>query len=173
MTSLTANAGENQTRIALFLFAAMAGAVGTALLFQHVGGYMPCALCYMQRTPYYLGLPATMAAAYAHPLGAPSWVRRGLLLLAGLLMLYGGGLAIYHSGIEWAFWPGPASCTSSGAPIDTGGKGVLDAIDAVIPPSCDKAPWRFLGLSFAGWNVPISLGLAAIAFFGALTRKAD
>ena len=28
---------------------------------------------------------------------------------------------------------------------------------------CDEAPWRFLGLSLAGYNALISLALAAIA----------
>jgi disulfide bond formation protein DsbB len=27
--------------------------------------------------------------------------------------------------------------------------------------------WRFLGLSFAGWNVPISALLAALGFYAA------
>jgi disulfide bond formation protein DsbB len=31
---------------------------------------------------------------------------------------------------------------------------------------CDDAPWRFLGLSLAGYNVLISLALAAIAAWG-------
>ncbi len=32
---------------------------------------------------------------------------------------------------------------------------------------CDEAPWRFLGLSLAGYNTLISLALAAIAGWGA------
>ena len=35
---------------------------------------------------------------------------------------------------------------------------------------CDEAAWRFLGLSLAGYNVLISLALAAIALWGALGR---
>jgi len=31
---------------------------------------------------------------------------------------------------------------------------------------CDDANWRFLGLSFAGWNVLVSLGLALVALWG-------
>jgi disulfide bond formation protein DsbB len=31
---------------------------------------------------------------------------------------------------------------------------------------CDEAAWRFLGLSLAGYNVLISLGLAAVALWG-------
>ncbi|WP_375198209.1 disulfide bond formation protein B, partial [Sphingobium sp.] len=32
------------------------------------------------------------------------------------------------------------------------------------PPSCTEAAGRFLGLSFAGWNVIASLALALVAF---------
>jgi disulfide bond formation protein DsbB len=35
---------------------------------------------------------------------------------------------------------------------------------------CDEAAWRFLGLSLAGYNVLISLLLAAIAAWGAATE---
>jgi len=33
--------------------------------------------------------------------------------------------------------------------------------------SCTEAAWRFLGLSLAGWNVLISLALAAFAALAA------
>jgi disulfide bond formation protein DsbB len=33
---------------------------------------------------------------------------------------------------------------------------------------CDEVQWRFLGLSLAGYNVLISLALAALALWGAL-----
>ena len=32
---------------------------------------------------------------------------------------------------------------------------------------CDQAAWRFLGLSLAGWNVLVSLGLACVGLWGA------
>jgi disulfide bond formation protein DsbB len=34
---------------------------------------------------------------------------------------------------------------------------------------CDEAAWRFLGLSLAGYNALISIGLAAIAIWAAVT----
>ncbi|TIU66180.1 MAG: disulfide bond formation protein B, partial [Mesorhizobium sp.] len=49
-------------------------------------------------------------------------------------------------------------------------KGVLDALDKFVPPSCDKAALRILGLSLAGWNAIASLVLAAVAFRSALAR---
>ena len=43
-------------------------------------------------------------------------------------------------------------------------------MNTLIPPSCDEAAGRFLGLSFAGWNVLASAALAAIGYRAALGR---
>ncbi|MCK9551353.1 disulfide bond formation protein B, partial [Aquamicrobium sp.] len=76
----------------------------------------------------------------------------------------------YHAGVEWGWWPGPSDCTNIAAPVDTGGNGVLDALDQFVPPSCDKAALRIFGLSMAGWNVIASLILAVVAFRAAFSR---
>jgi disulfide bond formation protein DsbB len=152
---------------ALFLAAAMAATVGTALGFQYIGGYIPCKLCYEQRIPYYIGVPLMLLAALAAWLRMPAWIVRTLLAAGGLLMAYGLYLGVYHSGVEWGWWPGPTDCTNIAGPVDTGGNGILDALDQFVPPSCDKAALRILGLSMAGWNAVASLVLAAIAFLGA------
>ncbi|MBO6554476.1 MAG: disulfide bond formation protein B [Roseitalea sp.] len=157
---------------ALALAVAMAIVVGTALAFEHVGGFIPCALCLEQRTPYYAGIPLALFAALAAVLDWPSILTRGALVVAGLLMVYGLYLGVYHAGVEWAFWPGPADCaTSATSGLATDAGSLLADLDAVTPPACDDAAGRFLGLSFAGWNVIASLGLAAVAFFLA-TRPA-
>ena len=36
---------------------------------------------------------------------------------------------------------------------------------------CDEAAWRFLGISLAGYNVLISLALAAVAGWGILASR--
>ena len=156
---------------ALFLAFAMAATVVIALGFQHIGGYIPCKLCYEQRTPYYVGAPLMVTAALAAFLKAPAWAVRALLAAGGVLMAYGLYLGVYHSGVEWGWWAGPADCANVAAPVDTGGKGVLDALDRFVPPSCDKAALRILGLSMAGWNAIASLALAGIAFWGAFGRR--
>ncbi|PBB88399.1 disulfide bond formation protein B [Mesorhizobium sp. WSM3876] len=168
--TMTADTANQQTRAALFLAVAMAATVGSALAFQYIGGYIPCHLCLEQRTPYYIGAPLMVVAVIASVLRAPAWVTRGLLAIGGFLMLYGLYLGVYHSGVEWAWWPGPADCTAGAGPVDTGGKGVLDALDKFVPPSCDKAALRILGLSLAGWNAIASFILAAVAFRSALSR---
>lgn len=170
MTSLAAPTGRLQTSTAVFLALAMAATVGGALAFQHIGGYIPCKLCYEQRMPYYTGAPLMALAALAALLRWPGIITRLLLLAGAGLMLYGLYLGVYHSGVEWSWWPGPTDCGMVVAPPDTGGNGVLDDIDAIMPPSCDKAALRILGLSLAGWNAIASLVLAVVALRGAFAR---
>ena len=84
-----------------------------------------------------------------------------------MLALYDAGLGAYHAGVEWKFWPGPASCSPSVG--ITSAADMLNQLDTTHAPSCTDALWRFLGLSFAGWNVVISLGLTGLAAAGART----
>ncbi len=172
MTSPMPNPDAARLRMltAAFLAVAMAATVGTALGFQYIGGYIPCKLCYEQRIPYYVGAPLMLLAAVAAAARLPAWVVRGLLAIGGLLMASGLYLGVFHSGVEWGWWPGPTDCTNVAGPVDTGGKGILDALDQFVPPSCDKAALRILGLSMAGWNAIASLILAAVAFRGAFLR---
>lgn len=170
MSQSTTTSTRGPMLTAAFLTVAMAATVVSALAFQYIGGYIPCKLCYEQRIPYYVGAPLMLLAALAAVFKLPGWITRALLVVGGLLMVYGLYLGIYHSGVEWAWWPGPTDCTNVAGPVDTGGKGVLDALDKFVPPSCDKAALRILGLSLAGWNAIASLILAAIAFRGAFRR---
>ncbi len=159
---------------AVFLAAAMALVVGTALGFEHIGGFVPCKLCLEQRLPYYAGIPIAVATFIAALLRWPETLVRAGLILIGLLMAYGLALGVYHAGIEWAWWTGPADCsTSSTTGITTDATNLLGALDAIVPPACDQAAGRFLGLSFAGWNVITSLCLMFIAFKSALAKQAS
>lgn len=80
---------NRHTLVSAFLAVAMAATVGSALAFQYIGGYIPCKLCYEQRIPYYVGIPLMLIAFLASVLRLPAWISRGLLVLGGLLMLYG------------------------------------------------------------------------------------
>lgn len=170
MSDATTPAQRGPMLTAAFLAVAMAVTVGSALAFQYIGGYIPCKLCYEQRIPYYVGAPLMLLAALAAMFKLPGRLTRVLLVVGGLLMVYGLYLGVFHSGVEWGWWPGPTDCTNVASPVDTGGKGVLDALDKFVPPSCDKAALRILGLSLAGWNAIASLILAAVAFRGAFKR---
>ena len=167
--TLTAPTGTTQTMGAALLALGMAVTVGTALGFQHIGGYIPCKLCLEQRLPYYVGVPVAVLALLAAAFRLPPLVVRGLLLAVALLMTWSIWLGGFHSGVEWGWWPGPSDCGVVVVPEGSGS--LLDQLDFAIPPSCDEAAGRFLGLSFAGWNVVASVALAAIAYVAAF-RKA-
>ena len=152
--------------MALIALAIGAGVVLGALGFQYIGGYLPCALCLMQRQPYYVGVPIMALAAIASWFGASRGVLVGLFAAFAALMLYNVGLAAYHSGVEWGWWAGPAACSPS---IDVGGVDeMLHQLTATTAPSCSEAVWRFLGLSFAGWNVLASALLTVLGLSGAV-----
>lgn len=164
MSFLNQPTSSVQTIASLLLLILMAATVGSALGFEHIGGYIPCKLCLEQRMPYYVGIPLMALAALSSSLHFPSVLTRGLLFIGGALMAYGVYMGVFHSGVEWGWWPGPADCGAV-VPAPSGGSGgVLDSLNTVIPPSCDRAALRILGLSLAGWNAIASLVLAVIAF---------
>ena len=53
--------------------------------------------------------------------------------------------------------------------LSTTAGGLLENLEKIRIVRCDEAAWRFLGLSFAGWNVLISLALAV----GAVTAAVE
>jgi disulfide bond formation protein DsbB len=126
----------------------------------------PCPLCLEQRYAYYLTIPLAVLVAIAAAKDAPRGLvvtGLGVLALAALANAVLGG---YHAGVEWKFWQGPTDC--SGPVVDLGKAGsLLERLDTVKVIRCDEVQWRFLGLSLAGYNVLISLLMAAIAFWGA------
>lgn len=135
--------------IALVAFATIAG----AWVFEHYG-YAPCELCLQQRWAYYAGVPlAILLAAWS-----PRWIRQALWLVA-LLWLASAVFGAYHSGVEWGWWQGPTACSGGG---ELGfGEGLPDLSKTAV--KCNEAALRIFGLSLAGWNAVISLGLAALA----------
>ena len=143
------------------LLAVTAATILGALGFEHIGKYQPCALCLMQRIPYYIGVPFAAITLGASALRAPRALVILLFALFAVLMAVSAGLGVYHSGVEWAWWEGPASCASVASIGDAGD--MLDQLGTVHPPSCTEATWRFAGLSFAGWNAVISGGLAVLS----------
>jgi disulfide bond formation protein DsbB len=142
---------------ALVLFAA-AAVIATALAFEHVGGYVPCPLCLQQRYAYYAGVPALFLALVLLSAGHAR-VAAAVFLLVAAAFLANAGLGTYHAGAEWEYWPGPDTCAGAPQPLSKGG-GLSKDLATTRVVRCDKAPWVFLGLSFAGWNVAASVLLA-------------
>jgi disulfide bond formation protein DsbB len=134
--------------------------------FQYVLGYPPCPLCLEQRVAYYVAVPLAAMILLGLSVGSSNKVLMLALLAIAAAMLWNAGLGVYHSGIEWKWWPGPQDCSGPLTDFSSGG-GLLQQLQNVRVIRCDEAAWRFLGLSLAGYNVLISLALAAIALWGA------
>ena len=151
---------------ALFSSALM---LAIAHAFETFGGYAPCTLCLRQREVYWLAGSVAIVGLVVEQLSPlKRWV---WLFQAALALIFAVGMAVavYHSGAEWKFWPGPTTCASTGAAVS------LDSLTAIAngtakikPPACDEAAWRFLGISMAGWNALISLELAVLSALAAL-----
>jgi disulfide bond formation protein DsbB len=131
----------------------------TALGFEHLGGYPACPLCLQERWAYYAGIPVLVVALMLLWIGRAQ-AAAGLLFLVALGFLANAALGSYHAGIEWKFWLGPDAC-SGAQPLSSGAGDLFKDLATTRVIRCDEAPWHFLGLSFAGWNVVASLLLAA------------
>ena len=144
--------------IAVIAAATLAG----AWFFQLALGLVPCPLCLEQRYAYYLAIPLGALTALAAARDAPRSVLLGGLAILAVAALGNAWLGGYHAGVEWGLWKGPAECT--GTVVDFGSaKTLLERLNTVKVIRCDEVQWRFLGLSLAGYNVLISLLMAAIA----------
>lgn len=138
---------------------ASAAMLGIAHAFETFGHLAPCTLCLYQRDVYWTALPIAAAG-----LALARTPMKRLAPLAGWLLaatfLVGLGIAVWHAGAEWKFWPGPKECASAGGGATAAGLAALMNGAKFAAPHCDQAAWRFLGLSMAGWNALISLKLA-------------
>ena len=146
----------NPQKASLVILAVTTATIAGAWIFQFAG-YDPCHLCLLQRWAYYFAVPFSLLlsmGAGANPKGA----KRGLYLLS-VVMLGSAIFGAYHAGVEWAWWPGPETC--SGAISG----GLPDLTKPVV--ACNQAAIRIVGVSLAGWNAVISAVLAVIALAGA------
>lgn len=134
--------------------AAILGALGS----QYLGGLQPCELCLEQRLPYYWGLPLlALVLLLWNRLPLPVWFIA--MAITAALFAWGAWLGIFHSGVEWGFWPGPTACSGTGAGLSLS----LDSLNDLQPViGCDVVQFRFLGLSLAGYNALVSLGVVVL-----------
>ena len=150
---------------ALAIAAIAAATLAGAWFFQLVLDIRPCPLCLEQRYAYYLVVPLGALTALAAAKNASRAVLVIGLAIVAAATLGNAGLATYHAGVEWHLWQGPTDCTGEIGNLGSAGN-LLERLDTVKVIRCDEVQWRFLGLSLAGYNVLISLAMAAVAAWG-------
>lgn len=140
------------------VMAISAAALASALTGEHVFGLEPCILCLYERVPYVLA--GLVAAAMLGLPTTPGLRRLGAALILAAF-LAGVGLSAYHVGVEQHWWAS-AVCEAGQQPL--GGLSGLDLREALTRPqrpACDQVAWTLFGVSLAGYNLILSLGLSA------------
>jgi len=159
-------------RAGAFAFVASIAVILAALAFQYIGGYQPCPLCEMQRYAYYAAIPLLFVALVM--MAAEHRTIAALIFaLVAIAFFANAGLAVYHAGAEWKFWPGPSTCAAASGELSTNAGDLLKQLEQTRVIRCDEAAWRFLGLSFAGWNVVTSLMLGMTLAIAAARTSRD
>lgn len=129
-----------------------------ALAFQHIGGMAPCELCIWQRYPHVIAIGIGALAAIA---AFPGQVLAVLAFLGAIAASATAAIGVYHTGVERAWWDGPAACSST----DISGQSAQDLFAQIMAAPlvrCDEVPWEMFGLSMASWNAVASIGLAGL-----------
>jgi len=157
--------GQSALTASLAIAVIAAATLAGAWFFQLVLDIRPCPLCLEQRYAYYLAIPLGALVALAAAKDAPRAVLIAGLAILAAAALGNAWLGAYHAGVEWGLWKGPTDCTGPVGNLGSAGN-LLERLDTVKVIRCDEVQWRFLGLSLAGYNVLISLLMAAIAAWG-------
>lgn len=153
----------NRRLLTLLATLGSAGLLAGAFAFQYLGGLAPCQLCLWQRWPHAAAILIGLVVL------ATGW--RGLAWAGALAALATAGIGGFHFGVEQLWWEGLATCTAGSiAGISTADL-LNPAADVAAPVRCDAIAWSLFGISMAGWNVILSLGLAGVWAMAA--RKAD
>ncbi|WP_269716607.1 disulfide bond formation protein B [Caulobacter sp. NIBR2454] len=156
----------------LVAFLASAAMLATAHAFERFGGYAPCYLCLKQREVFWVAMAVSLAAMILVRVRSGPRIGAAFNLLLAAIFLFGAGLAAYHAGAEWKWWPGPNVCGGGTGSLQASDlTALMDGTAKIRPPACDTAAWVFLGLSMAGWNVLISLKLAGWSLVAALKGR--
>ena len=163
---------EPAAAAALAVFGLSVATIAGAWFFEFVLKLPPCPLCLEERIPYHVVIPLSLLVAIAALVRAPpKLVMVGFIAIMAAL-LCNVALGTYHAGVEWHFWAGPTDCTGPLTDLNSGGS-IINQLKSIHVVRCDEAAWRWLGISLAGYNVLISLLLAAIAGYGFLAPKPD
>lgn len=140
----------------MLIFAASAAVLAGAYAFEYIGGLAPCKLCLYQRIPYMLVMLFSTGALFS--LAFARFAHAAIILIFAVSV----GLGVYHAGVEWHWWQGPVSCSSTLGDA----RNIEEMLETLLRTPvvrCDEIPWSLFGLSLAGYNALISLVLMLFA----------
>lgn len=128
------------------------GLFGASLIAEKFWGLIPCSMCLYQRYIHFgLGVLGLMLYRISHPI---------TLLMIGFAFWGSAGVAGYHVGIEHHIFALPKHCVQNIKA--TSMEDLRQQLTSRPTVRCDVPAWTFLGLSMAGYNLLMSLGLGTV-----------
>lgn len=148
-------------------------ALASAFTAQYAFGLQPCPLCVYQRWPYAI---AALLGLFAltHALKKNEKTAALAVFISSIVFLTGALIAAYHVGVEQHWWAsfleGCRADFSAMTPEE-----LLKHLSEKPAVRCDVIAWQMFGISMAGYNAMMSLGLASGCVLSAIliTRKAN
>lgn len=131
-------------------------------LVERLANLPPCPLCYLQRQIYWAITAVGIICTIFRKTKNDYLLNAILTGILSILFIGSFIAATYHAGVEWKWWAGPEECTAgfnTSAILDMD----LDLSSKGNFVNCSEAPWRVMGLSFAGWNAIASLTFAIMS----------
>lgn len=152
------------------------GSLAMAYLFQYGFGMAPCILCLYQRIPHALAaLLGLIALAPVLKKNPKPKITALLVALTAPIYLIGAGIALYHTGVEQHWWASALEACTATVDFSSPATGLMAQIEAAKAVRCDVIPWSLFGISMAGYNTALSLGMAIATPITAIliTRRAN
>lgn len=153
----------------IWAFVISVAMLAAAHAFERIALLAPCPLCLRQREVYWVALTIAAIGYFAIMRFATPKLILAVNGALCLVFLVGTAVAVYHAGVEWKFWEGPKDCANAGGGDIGSAADLLSSLDekmAVV--SCSDAAWRMFGISMAGYNAIMSLGLTIVSAIMAL-----
>ena len=154
-------------RVAAIVILLLSAAIlATVFGLEYLGDYQPCEMCWWQRYPYMAAAVLALIGIFA---ANSAGLSRVIFLLLTLTFLASLGLAAYHAGVEWKFWPGPDACTGADPrfPINN----LVTEMQRARLANCDEPALTVFGFSLAAWNAVASLLLMFYSLAAMMRRR--
>ena len=122
---------------------------------EHVFGFAPCSLCFIQRYPHILVAITSIWLIFFRAHNFFLYPVNTLVMALSII------LASYHVGVEQSVFQGPQSCSSSNLSL-VSEKSAEELLKDILNTSvirCNEVTWSFISLSMATWNLILSIAL--------------
>ncbi len=145
----------------LFLFLGIAiTATSTALFTQHVLGFIPCAMCFLERIPYYCMIFTSLFGIVFKKYAKLSIGMIVIFFIANVI------LSSYHVALEHGLLEPTEMCKGNSELLpNISIEDLRNILYSNNKANCAQPPFKILSLSFAEWNLLSNLMLLIGIFY--------